>query len=157
MEQFEKQGKIILFTTRLKTSKGMEVNMKSEKGYTGVDIAISVIVLFIFISLIATLSYRVNSSSNEIALKSKATQIAIEEIETIKNKTWEDMTTEDIAYRDTQEVQQGYYRTIVVQDYHDIDPTKNPDVVKKVTVQIEYIFKGVRQKVELSTIKAKES
>ena len=61
--------------------------MKSEKGYTGVDIVISVIVLFIFVSIIATLSYSFNSSAKEIELKSKATEIAITQIETMKNIT----------------------------------------------------------------------
>lgn len=138
-------------------SKGMEIKMKSEKGYTGVDIAISVIVITIFVSFIAALSSRVNSSSKEIELKSKATEIAIVEIETIKNKTWDDITTEDTAYRNTTEVQQGYYRTIIVEDYHDIDSTKEPDIVKKITVQIQYMFKGKKENVELSTIVAKEN
>lgn len=131
--------------------------MKSEKGYAGVDIAISIVVLFIFISLIATLSYRANSSSKEIELKSKATQMAVTEIEIIKNKTWNDITTEDVAYRETTEVEQGYFRTIVVEDYHDIDSSKNSDIVKKITVQIQYMFKGKQETVELSTIIAKES
>lgn len=131
--------------------------MKSEKGYAGVDIAISIVVLFIFISLIATLSYRANSSSKEIELKSKATQMAVTEIEIIKNKTWNDITTEDVAYRETTEVEQGYFRTIVVEDYHDIDSSKNSDIVKKITVQIQYMFRGKQETVELSTIIAKES
>lgn len=135
----------------------MGVKRKHEKGYVGVDIAISVIVLFIFVSLIASLSYQVNSSSKAIELKSKATEMAIREIEVIKNKTWQDFITEDPQYRDTTEIQEGYNRTIIVQDYHDIDSTKRPDFVKKVTVQIQYRFKGKEQTVELSTIMAKES
>lgn len=49
----------------------------SEKGYTGVDIAISVIVIFIFVSLISFLIYRFNSSAKEVELKSEATSIAL--------------------------------------------------------------------------------
>lgn len=131
--------------------------MKNEKGYVGVDIVISVIVLFIFVSFIATLSYRVNSSSKEVELKSKAAEIAIAEIELIKNKTWNDITTEDTTYRETTEIEQGYYRTIIVEDYHDIDSTKRIDIVKKITVQIQYMFKGEQESVELSTIIAKEN
>lgn len=130
--------------------------MKSEKGYTGVDIAISIVVLFIFVSLIASLSYRVNSSSQEIELKSKASELAVSEIETIKNKTWEDIITEDPAYREMTEIEEGYYRTILVQDYHDIDATKTPDIVKRIIVQIQYNDKGKTQTVELSTLIAKE-
>ena len=34
------------------------MKLKSEKGFTGVDVAIAVVVLFIFVSLIAIMSYR---------------------------------------------------------------------------------------------------
>lgn len=131
--------------------------MKSEKGYTGIDIAISVIVLFIFVSLIATVFYKFNSSSKETKLKAKATAIAVEEIEKIKNKTISDIETEEnTSYRNTTEIEEGLYRTITVQDYHDIDKTKVSGLVKKVTVQIQYMFKGKGQTVELSTIISKE-
>lgn len=133
--------------------------MKSEKGYTGIDIAISVVVIFIFVSVIATLSYTFNSSSKEVELKAEATAIAVEEIEKMKNKTIEKTETEDTSYRETTEIEnkQGFYRTITVQDYHDIDATKISGLVKKVTVTIQYMFKGETQTVELSTIIAKES
>ena len=58
----------------------------SEKGFTGIDISVSVIVIFIFISIISLLVYRINSTSQEIQLKSDATYVAINEIENIKNE-----------------------------------------------------------------------
>lgn len=61
------------------------MNWKSEKGYTGIDIATSVVVLFIFISLIASLSYRFNRSAKEIELKAQAIDIAVSEMENKKN------------------------------------------------------------------------
>ncbi len=133
--------------------------MKSEKGYTGIDISISVVVIFIFVSLIATLSYKFNSSSKETELKAEATAIAVEEIENMKNKTLEDIEAEeeDASYNNTIEIKEGFYRTITVQDYHDIDETKVSGLVKKVSIQIQYMFKGKEQTIELSTIISKES
>lgn len=133
------------------------MNWKNEKGYTGVDIAIAVVVLFIFVSLIATLSYRINSSSKEIELKSKATEIAVDEIEAIKNKSWENITTDDISILEPIEVEEGYYKTIMVQDYQEMNPSAISDLVKKITVQIQYRFKNKQHVVELSTIMTKES
>ncbi len=126
--------------------------MKSEKGYTGIDIAISVVVLFIFVSVITTLSYSFNSSSKEVELKAEATAIAVQEIEKIKNETMQDIKTED-----EKEIEEGFYRTITVVDYADIAEGKTSGLVKKVTVTIQYMFKGEPQAVELSTIIAKES
>ena len=67
----------------------------SEKGYTGVDIAISVIVIFIFVSLISFLIYRFNSSAKEVELKSEATSIAVEEIEKVKQDGFEKYEIEE--------------------------------------------------------------
>lgn len=133
------------------------MNLKSEKGYTGIDIAISVIVIFIFISMISMLSYNFNSTSMEIEYRAEALDIAMNEIEIMKTKSWQDITTEDTKYRETTEVQQGYYRTIIVEDYHDIDSSKVAQILKKITVRIEYKFKKNMQKVELSTVIVRES
>ena len=140
--------------------------MKSEKGFTGVDIAISVVVLFIFVSLIISLIYGINSSSKEVELKSEATALAVEEIENIKTKKIETLESEldnqEIKYgaseqeAETQQIKDGFYRRIIIQDYNDLDKSKVPDIVKKVTVQILYRFKAQEQKVELSTVLSKE-
>ncbi len=144
--------------------------MKSEKGYTGVDIAIAIVVLFTLVSVIAILSYNFNSASKEIELKAKATEIAIEEIETIKNINFEDIKDKSVANgtsqyfpedntKQTEEIvgKQGFFKRIVIEDYSDFDSSKNPGLVKKVTVQIQYRYKGKEQTVELSTILSKES
>lgn len=130
------------------------MKIKSEKGYTGIDIAISLVVLFIFVSIIATLSYNFNSSAKEIELEAKATEMAVVEIERIKNKSFEDLEDIDISIQETGI--KGFYKTIIIQDYSEIDSTKTAGIVKKVTVQIKYMFKAKEQTVELSTILSKE-
>lgn len=141
----------------------------SEKGYTGVDIAISVIVIFIFVSLISFLIYRFNSSAKEVELKSEATSIAVEEIEKVKQDGFEKY---DGMNKDTKkdkngnslenqkvENKEGFFKTIIVQDYADLDNNseKIPNLVKKVTVKISYMFQANEQSVELSTILSKEN
>ena len=91
--------------------------VRSQNGYTGIDIAISIIVIFIFVSIIAVLIYRFNSSSKEIELKSKATYIAINEIEDIKSKGMEAIEegqVEQVENASTDE--EGFFKTIIIQD-----------------------------------------
>lgn len=137
------------------------MKIKSEKGYTGVDIAISIVVLFIFVSLIAILSYNFNSSAKEMELKSEAIAIAIDEIEAIKNIDFDEVKDlrNKAQYITTQEVagKQGFYKTVMIEDYADNNPDITPGLVKKVTVLIQYMFKGKEQTIELSTILSKES
>lgn len=141
------------------------MKIKSEKGFTGIDMAISVIVLFIFVSLIALLIYNFNSSTKEVELRSEATYLAIDEIENLKNEGFEAIETirydeENPYYIDEETETTDFYKKVIVQDYADLNPgdtTIIPNLVKKVTVQISYMFKGKTQTVELSTVLSKES
>ncbi len=133
------------------------MKIKSEKGFTTIDIAITVIVVFIFISLIAFLLYSYNSYAKDIELKAKATEIAIQEIEKMKNKTIEDLESENKNYRNAQEITPGFTREIIVQDYHDMNSAKISGIVKKVTVQVKYKFKKDTEVVSLSTVISKEN
>ena len=145
----------------------IKMNIRSQKGYTGVDIAISVIVITIFISLIAVLIYKFNSSSDELEIKSKATEIAIDEIEKIKQKGFKQYENQksgeiesDVSVTNSEGVEiEGFYKTILVEDYTEIGDNKDkiPNLVKRVTVTISYVNKGQENKVQLSTILSKEN
>ena len=56
------------------------MKIRSEKGFTGIDISVAVVVAFLFITIISLLVYRVNSTSKAISLRSDATYLAINEI-----------------------------------------------------------------------------
>lgn len=58
--------------------------MKSEKGFTAIDVSIAIILIFIFVSILAVLFFQYNNSSQELERKSQATYYAISEIEKIK-------------------------------------------------------------------------
>ena len=147
------------------------MKIRSEKGFTGIDISISVVIIFIFVSIIAALIAQVNSTSKQISLKSDATYIAINEIEQIKLDGIEPYIGKSeangnnvICENEPVENEEGFFRTIAVVDYADIKQDSDeesqeivPDVVKKVTVKISYMFHGNEQSVELSTIVSKES
>lgn len=141
------------------------MNWKSEKGFTGTDMAVSVVVLFIFVSIISILSYNFNSSAKEVELKYEATQIAIDEIEKLKGTTnFSDIkdfgtTQANSIYQKETEVtgKQGFFETVTVTDFAYGKEDVTPGIVKKLTVKIQYKFKGNIETVELSTKMAKEN
>ena len=149
--------------------------MKNQKGYTGVDIAISVVVITIFIALIGTLVFNFNSGSDEMKYKSKALDYAINEIERIKTLDIndQDIINSEIATSNGTAVENeiidendkgtGYYEKIDVVDAKDImsDSDLNgreriEGLVKKVTVTVSYKFRNQTKSVELSTIISKD-
>ena len=145
------------------------MKLKREEGFTGVDISISIIILFIFVSIIVSLTYQMNSTYKEIERRGQAIEIAVEEIEKIKNQNFEKYqglyatSTTDNEGNDlvNQEIEgkQGYNKTIIIKDYTEIEGNEDKikDAVKKATVKIAYQSKGEEQTVELSTILSKDS
>ena len=134
------------------------MNLKNEKGATGIDITISVIVLVLFIGLIVSLMYGINKSSKDIERKTEATNYAISEIEKLKAEDFETLETKQTSgYIDDT----PYYKTIKVIDYADLEENKGqnkePGLVKKVTVEISYRSGKEDKKVELTTVLSKEN
>ena len=139
--------------------------MKNQKGYTGVDIAISVVVITIFIALIGTLIFNFNSGSDEMEYKSKALDYAINEIENIKTTDIDDIKS--VVETEIKENTEGtgFYKKIDVVDASSEDIISEsdlgereriPGLVKKVTVTVSYKFRNQTKSVELSTIISKE-
>ena len=134
------------------------MNLKSEKGATGVDIAISIIILSLFIGLIVSLMYGIGQTSKDIERKTEATNYAISEIEKLKAEDFETLESKQTSgyIEDT-----PYYKTIKVVDYADLEENKGqdkePGLVKKVTVEIAYKSGKENKKVELSTVLSKEN
>lgn len=127
--------------------------MKSDKGYTGVDIAISVIVITMFIALIGTLISGFSGKSKDLQLKSEATDIAIRKIEEIKENGIENAS--NVVERPV-DGRDGFYEKIEIEDYAQNKEDKIEGLVKKATVTIKYNYKNEQQEVELSTIISKE-
>ena len=117
--------------------------MRSEKGFTGVDITVGTILLFMFITLIATLSYNFNSGNREIQLKTEAVFYAIDEIEKVKSqdfsmyepysKTKPIPNSLEVPILDSENKETGMYLTTTVEDYTDIFGTagNTKNMVKK--------------------------
>lgn len=134
------------------------MNLKSEKGVTGIDITISIIIIALFIGLIVSLMYGIKQSSKDIERKTQATNYAISEIEKLKAEDFE--TLEDKQTSGYIE-NTPYYKTIKVVDYADLEENLGEDkergLVKKVTVEISYKSGKEDKKVELSTVLSKEN
>lgn len=141
--------------------------MQGEKGFTGIDIAISIVVLFILVSILATLLYTINSGYKEVEYKSKATEIAVDLIENIKIEGFEtykdhsEQAGNSLIGQENEPVtgEEGFFKTITVKDYTDLEgkSEETSGILKIVTVNVSYMFKGKEQTVELSTLLSEES
>ena len=141
---------------------------RSEKGIAGIDIGIAVIVIFMFVSAIAVLIASYNSRKKQIELKAESVYIAVNEIEQMKNMDFSDFEgmTKTTIYDKSgnsmvlQPVNEnpGFSKTITVEDYNEINKSEDEesDILKVVTVDISYVFKGTTMHTKLSTVLTKE-
>lgn len=134
------------------------MRIKSEKGITGIDITVSIILITLFVSLIATLMYTTNKNASTMERRTEATNYAITEIEKLKAQTFSDLqdTNETNDFTNIMEGTNptGYAKKITIIDYANL-PGKTDAVsglVKQVTVEIAYKDGDTTQTVELSTV-----
>lgn len=139
----------------------MKKMLKNEKGITGIDIIVSILIITIFVAILTVLFFNINTDSKGIERKTEATHYAISLIEEIKNKGIEDadmyIDNEGSSILDASKQATPYTKKVYVVDYAEMEGNedKMPNLVKKVTVEVSYINKGETETVELSALLTK--
>lgn len=118
------------------------MKIKNQKGFTGIDVSISILIIIVFIGLITGLFYNLATTSARVERKTRATNLAIEIIEALKVTNFNDlvsteenqMTIEELNNLASKEISipNGYSYKILIEDY------QNGGVVKTLKVEITY-------------------
>ena len=138
------------------------MNKQSERGITTIDVTVSVILITLFVALIATLMYNINSNQNAIERRSQAINYAINEIEKLKQQDFTELIDTDESTNEFENITDGgsatgYEKKITIVDYANLAENQGntsiiSGLVKKVTVQVAYKEGDTTQTVELSTV-----
>lgn len=141
-----------------------KTKIKEEKGVTAIDIAISVIILTIFIALLGNLIVNINLNTVSSERKNIATGYAVKEIEQIKSKGYvkeeydgkgidkeETLEGTDKDIIDSEGNFTGYHKKIKIEDYALNNKESESNLVKKITVDISYKVGGKDKNVTIST------
>lgn len=146
------------------------MNLKSNKGYVGVDISVAVIIFLIIVPTIMGIIFSANSSSNSVKVKSEALSILTNAIETAKGMPIEDVNATDLLNQfktsnsqytttvgENEDIVQtstaSYKLKYVVVDYKEKDESLyKENIVKTVTATITYKIGSTEKSIELSTV-----
>lgn len=134
--------------------------IRGQKGFTGIDVTISVIIITIFITVIGNLITNINLNSKNMERKTIATSYAVAQIEKIKAEginnyidkgVDEPYIIEEDIIKDN--VFTGYHKKVIIKDYKLIseDNTKKENLVKEVTVEIWYKLGNKDKNISIST------
>ena len=141
------------------------MKLKNNKGVTGVDIAVSVVILIIFISLISGLFYNTAVTTKKIDRKTEATNLAISVIERMKlvdfadlenTKTGDDdgrkgINESNISTLADLDIPNGYKVEVAVEDYDD------GSAVKIIRAYVTYMENNQNQEIKIETLKKVDS
>lgn len=142
--------------------------IKDEKGLTGVDIAISLVIVTMFVAIIANLIANINLDTEKMDRKSKALAYAVQEIETRRatgyiekyngmgtSKEGETLKEEDI-YNNSEFT--GYHKVVSIKDDILVENsgTKTADTTKQITVEVFYKLGNKEESIKISTYISKE-
>lgn len=132
------------------------MNLKNNKGFTGIDISVATIVFIVFASIISMLFYNVAVSSKKIERKTVATNLCIEIIEALKESPFDKLTKTEEASMDIETLQtisgktinlpNGYVPKIIIEDY------KEENVIKILRVTISYKENNKNEEITIETL-----
>ena len=140
------------------------MKVKSQKGFTGIDIAIAVMIITIFAAMIAALYANYTKSSKEIERRAQAVEYAINAIEKVKANSAqyfneENAKREEIVEYNNEDDDTGFNTVTRIRDYASLGYRSDAQLgyVKRVKVTVDYKMNKETKKIELSTFIARES
>ena len=143
------------------------MNLRNNKGITGVDISIALVIIVLFAGIVSTLSYNYVVASRNTNRKAIATNIAITRIEELKQTPYDDLIEMDennpeaTKYADTNgellTSGSGPYEVVTtIEKYRNSNIENIQDVIKIVKVTVKYNKGNIKENIELRTTITKE-
>ena len=139
----------------MKNNETMKLNIKSDNGFTMVDLIVALGVFTVFTSLLCTLLYSVYKNTLQTRMSALATNYAIQILEDI------DLISYDVVkdgmedyYIDKFSIASGFNVSIDVRNYS--EKSDNQDVIKLVNLTISYDLGGSTEKIVIKKIKIRE-
>ena len=126
--------------------------LKNSKGFTGIDIVISIIAILLFTSSILALMYNVKKENLEIEAKLLANIYLTETLENIGIAEYDDITSENTNI--IPEMSDSFHITTNVTKISDEDATKE-DIIKKVNITISYKVRNKTYEESVQRLKIK--
>jgi len=138
---------------KMKKIKNLNIELKSNKGFTMQDIAIALVIFMIFTGSISAMFYSVYKLNYDTRLTANATYYAMRILEDIDKIAYEEVN-ESLANSYERDLPNGYQLKLEITPY---DPENNAtDLIKKVKLTISYTFLNRTEEFVVQRLKIKE-
>lgn len=141
-------------------------NIKKNKGFTTADIVVAIVVLMIFVGMITTLFYNFYLSTTAKNRNAMATNYIVDVIEEIKAMNYDEIQSDTQDNNSingliqqleaSKQIPDQYTITGEMQKYNETPGnTDKKDLVKILTVRVEYMVGKKTEKIEMTTLVTK--
>lgn len=132
--------------------------LKKENGFTTVDIAIALIIIVGFISIITSGFYNYYISSASVSRNSAALSYTIDVIEAAEEMNYDSVTQNDMDLKiqelyNNKSISSSYNVTATVENYNETEGnTGKLDLIKILTVTVDYDVGKKNEQVQISRL-----
>lgn len=135
--------------------KNKKLNIKSNYGFTMIDLVIALIIIMIFSGIIGTALYEAFKMNSKTKVSAAALNFVIEILEDIDKITYDEVQNGmESKYMTQFSIPSGYNLSINVSNY--IEGNETEDLIKIVKLTIEYKMAGNEEKIVIEKIKVRE-
>lgn len=139
------------------------MKIKSEKGITGTDITVGIILFLLASSVIFTLFHNIYMTVIEIKIHEVAVGVITDIFENIDLENYENLTETKLQKIINDSNAKNYFNLIQdkskveykIEKYSDINPNAE-DIVKKIKIVVNYKINGISKKISMNKIKIRE-
>lgn len=134
------------------------MNLKNKKGFTAIDISISILIIIIFVSVISSAFYNYSLSNTAIGRNSMALNYVIDVIEEVEQMDYLQVTDESVKNKlqelyNSGKISDSYRIATKVLSYNATPGNTNKkDLIKILTVKIEYLMGKRTQSFDISRL-----
>ncbi len=133
-----------------------KINWKTNRGVTMTDVIIAIIILSLFVGVISSLYYKIAYYNNAIRMNAMAVHYAVRIAEDTDKMIYEDVGDNlNESIKTNYNLPDTFTANIMVKKYNEEDTTKQ-DIIKIVTIKIDYEFMNDKKSYEIKKLKIKE-
>ncbi len=134
------------------------MNVRDKRGFTAVDVSVAVLIIIIFVSIITSAFYNYYLSNTEVARNSAALNHVIDVIEAVEQMDYEQVDDTSVKnklqeFYNNKQIADAYQITTQLVKYNTTTGNTNKeDLIKILTVKIEYPIGKRKQSFEISRL-----
>ncbi len=135
---------------------GFNNKLKSNKGISGTDLIVSIIIITVFVGTITNMFYQLYLNTTLIRMNAMAVNYAVNILEYTDELSYEEVNSNlNDTLKEKFRIPEKFDILLTVENYNGSDPNKM-DIVKELTLTVNYSILSIKDNFTIRKLKIKE-